>query len=273
MKKMILAVFLLSLAGCGPSQSELDQARKKTLELESQVKALKSELDDIKFGANQLLTKAKIAYDSNQDGEAKRLLTDLLKRHPTSPESADAESLLAKVDARIAETEKQIQLAKEQKIKEERKALERITVNMRKDTDEIKGITWISHRNKPILANYISFYFGTNKNNAADYPLRVKIHYYGDDWLFVRSVTVKADDKVYELGRLDFERDNGSGSVWEWVDLPVKDFDMLNHWMSAKRVIVRLEGNQYYKDFTLSQKQQMQMREVYQAWKLMGGKQ
>lgn len=265
-------MFLLSLAGCGPSQTDLDKARKHSLELEAQVKALQSELDDIKFGANQLLTKAKIAYESKQDGEAKKILQDLLKRHPSSSESVDAKKLLSQVDARITETETQKKLAKAQKLEEERKALDRITINMRKEIDEIKGITWISHRNAPILANYITLYFGTSKNSVANYPLRMKINYYGDDWLFVRSVTVKADDKVYELGRLDFERDNGSGSVWEWVDLPVKDFDLVNHLMTAKRVIVRFEGNQYYKDFTLPQKQQMQMREVYKAWTLMGGK-
>ena len=151
-------------------------------------------------------------------------------------------------------------------------ALERAIGNMKKSTDEIKGITWVSHRSTPVLAKYASFYFGSNKDSAANYPLRLKLQYYGDDWLFVRSVTVKADDKVYELGRLDFERDHSSGSVWEWIDMPVKDHAMLNHWMTAKRVVIRFNGDKYYNDFTLPHGQQAQLREVYQAWKIMGGK-
>lgn len=273
MKKLFLSVTTLALlAGCGPSQQEYDQARKQAAELEAQVAALRAELEDVKFGSSRLLAQAKSAYDIKNDTEAKRLLSDLLKRHPSSPESGEATSLLAQVDSRIAAAEIQRKREEEQKAQEERLALERAIGNMKKSTDEIKGITWVSHRSTPVLAKYASFYFGSNKDSAANYPLRLKLQCYGDDWLFVRSVTVKADDKVYELGRLDFERDHSSGSVWEWIDMPVKDHAMLNHWMTAKRVVIRFNGDKYYDDFTLPHGQQAQLREVYQAWKIMGGK-
>lgn len=246
--------------------------RKRAAELEAQVASLRAELEEVKFGANRLLAQAKAAYEGNKDTEAKRILSDLLKRHPASPESGEATRMLAQVDARISAAEQQRKREEDRKALEERLALERAIGNMKKTTDEIEGITWVRHRNAPILSKYVSVYFGSKSGSAASYPLRIKFQYYGDDWLFVRSVTVKADDKVYELGKMNFERDHSSGSVWEWSDLPVKDHQMLNHWMNAKRVVVRFNGDKYYKDFTLPQGQQVQLRDVYQAWKVMGGK-
>lgn len=265
---LLLATTLPFVSGCGPSQHEYDE---RVADFEAQVASLRAELDEVKFGATRLLSQAKSAYEAKNDHDAKTILTDLLERHPSSPESGDAAQLLVRVDARIAAADQQRKREDEQRAREERLSLERAVGNMKKSTDEIKGITWFSHRDAPVLAKYVSLYFGSIQGNAANYPLRLKLQYYAEDWLFVRSVTVKADDKVYELGQLDFERDNSSGSVWEWIDMPVKDHEMLKHWMTAKRVVVRFNGNQYYDDFTLPKGQQNQLNEVYQAWKAVGG--
>jgi len=266
----ITAVALL--AGCSPSQQEYDQAIKRSTELESQVASLRAELEDVKFGAARLLEQAKAASAAENDGEAKRLLAELIKRHPTSAESRQAAALLALVDARIAAAEQLRKLEQEKKAEEVRVAQERATRNMKKSTDEIRGITWVSHRETPSLGKHLAVYFGTEKNSASTYPLRMKLQYYGDDWLFVRSVTMKADDKVYELGKLEFQRDNSGGSIWEWIDVPVTDYPMLDHLMTAKRVVIRFNGDKYYDDFTLPARQQAQMREVSATWKGMGGK-
>ena len=223
-KFLLLAVTLTLLSGCSPSQKEYEQASKRAAELEAQVTALRAELEDVKFGANRLLAQAKSAYEAKNDTEAKKLLLDLLKRHPSSSESIEASLLLNQVDSRIAAVDQQRKREEEKKAQEERLAFERAIGNMKKSTDEIRDISWVSHSNAPILGNFVSVYFGSRKDSAASYPLRLKLQYYGDDWLFVRSVTVKADDKVYELGKLDFERDHSSGSVWEWIDMPVKDY-------------------------------------------------
>ena len=273
MKRLFLfAISVTLLAGCGPSQKEYDRALRRAAELEAQNTALRAELEEVKFGAARLLAQAKSAYDAKNDAEAKKYLAHLLKQHPSSPESGEAAALLIQVDSRFAAAELQRKREEEQKAQEERSALERAIGNMEQRTDEIKGITWVSHRNAPVLDNFVSFYFGSSKGNAANYPLRLKLQYCGDDWLFVRSVTVKADDNVYELGKLDFERDNSSGSVWDWVDMPVEGHEMLIHWMNKKRVVVRFNGDKYYHDFVLPPEQQAQLREVYQAWRIMGGK-
>ncbi|WP_372012468.1 outer membrane protein assembly factor BamD [Pseudoxanthomonas sp. 10H] len=268
----LLATVIALLSGCGSSQKAYEQEHKRVMELEAQVKSLTEELDEIKFGANRLLAQAESAYAARNDAEARKLLVELQKRHPSSSESTEASALLAQVDRRIADDDTNRKQEEERKAAEERQARARATGNMKMNTDEIEGTTWVTHRKAPTLGKYVSTYFGSKSGSAANYPLRLRIQYYGDDWLFVRSVTVKADDKVYNLGALDFERDHSSGTVWEWVDIPVKDHAMLNQWMNAERVVVRFNGDQYYDDFTLPKEQQARLLEVYQAWKAMGGK-
>lgn len=268
----LLLCVLSFICGCGPSQQEYEQARKRVTELEAQVAALNSELEEIKFGPSRLLAQAKSAFKANSDVEAKNLLADLLKQHPSSPEFTEATILFSKVNSRIAALEEKQKREEELRAQNDQLVFKHAIRNMKKNTDEMKGITWISHRNTPTLDKYVSAYFGSMKDSAASYPLRLKFQYYADDWLFVRSVTVKADDKVYELGKLDFERDHSSGSVWEWADIEVENHKMLKDWLSAKRVVVRFNGDKYYDDFILPQNQQIQLLEVYQVWKNMGGK-
>ena len=260
-----IAFFLLS--GCGPSAE--DQAKVK--QLQSEVERLRAELEDIKFGAQRLLAQAKSAFEASKDSEARTSLIELLKRHPSAAESKEGAALLQRVDARIAAIEQQKKRDAERKKEEERLAFERATQNIKKHTDEIEGITWMSHKNAPSMGKYASLYFGTRNGSASIYPVRLRVQYYGDDWLFVRSLTVKADEKTYELSGLDFKRDNSSGSIWEWIDIPVEDHKMLNHWISAKKVTIRFHGDKYQSDFVLPQAQQNQMGEVYAMWKKMGG--
>lgn len=266
-----LVLLLLIMSGCGPSSSELSQAQRRIKELESEVATLRTQLEEVEFGAPRLLGRAKAALQAKQDADAKKLLVDLRRRHPESQENSEAEALLNEIQAREDERERLEIVERTKKEEEARLALDRATRNMKKNTDEIKGITWITHKNAPVLGKYVSLYFGSSNGSAKNYPLRMKLQYSDDDWLFVRSVTVKADDKVYELGSMDFQRDNGSGTIWEWVDLPVEDLAMVSHWMSAAKVVVRFNGDKYYDDLTLTAGQRTQMREVFDAWRGMGG--
>ena len=143
---------------------------------------------------------------------------------------------------------------------------------MQQESDEIKGITWFSHQNSPSRGDYLSAYFGSTAGSAEGYPLRLKLRYQGENWLFFRSVTVKADAQIFELAELDVERDNSGGVVWEWADFALEDHPMLEAWLNAERVVVRFNGDKYYHDLVVPRAQLNQLREVYQAWQAMGGK-
>ena len=276
---ILVILTIVALIGCGPS-TEYEQAKKRLAEVESEnaelrrrFDAVSAELEELKFGPERLLSQAKSAVDSENDSEAIRVIDELLKRHPGSNEAKVAAALKSQVEAKIASAEQRRKREEDRKREETRLALERATRNMKKKTDEIEGITWVSHRNAPVLAKYATLYFGSDSNGSARfYPIRLRVQYYADDWLFVDSLTIKADDRTYELRGLDFKRDNSSGSIWEWTDIPVTDHAMITQLLSAKRVIIRFHGNQYYSDLTLPKSQQDQMREVYSAWQSMGGR-
>lgn len=270
-KKVGLACLVtaaLTLTACGPSASEYEKASNRVEELEreagvlrKEVASLKSELEEIKFGAERLLSKARAEIDSNELSKAKETLSQLIKRHPDSIEKQQASALLSDVQHKI-----------DQKQQEEKAAREQAEKNLKREVDEVEGITWISHKSAPILEKYMALYFGAKENDASMYPLRVKIHYSDDSWLFVKSLTIKADEATYEIGPVEFKRDHASRTIWEWMDVPVKDFQMLNRILSSKRTVIRFHGDKYYSDFVLPESQKSQMREIYAAWKSRGGK-
>lgn len=99
----------LMLTGCGPSQRDYDQARKRAADLEAevsslqqQVVAMKSELDEIKNGPERLLALGKSA---TSDRDIVTALKTLIERHPDSDEAKLAGPLLLAAESRISEAE------------------------------------------------------------------------------------------------------------------------------------------------------------------------
>jgi hypothetical protein len=274
MTKTFLALGLaVSLTACGQADKEnAAKLQQEVNKLQAEVTALRVELEAERNNPGRLLAKAKNEIAEASLASAKQTLSDLVARYPESQQAQDAKSLLSEADAKIAAIEKAKQLEVAKAAEEKRKALARLDANLVKNTDEIKGVTWVSHKTVPLLDNYMSLYFGVKDNSAATYPLRMKFNYYADSWLFVQSVTIKADDQVYDLGKMDFERDNAAGSIWEWSDSRVEDMAMLNKVIAAKKVVIRYDGRQYYQDFVLPETQKNAMKEILLAWNRYGGK-
>ena len=65
---------------------------------------------------------------------------------------------------------------------------------------------------------------------------------------------------------------NTGGTTWEWIDVPVEDFQMFDKIISSKKVVVRFHGSTHYSDFVVPESQRERTREVYLAWKARGGK-
>lgn len=274
MKKFFIATALAALiSGCG--QADKDNAarlQQEVSKLQVELTSLRAELESERNGPSRLLARAKNEISDASFASAKQTLLDLVARFPESQQSQEAKSLLSEVNEKIAAAEKAKQLEAEKAAEEKRKTLARLDANLVKTTDEIKGVTWVSHKSTPTLENYMSLYFGVKEGSAAAYPLRMKFNYHADSWLFVQSVTIKADDQVFDLGKVDFDRDNAAGSIWEWSDSRVEDMAMLNKILSAKKVVIRYDGRQYYHDFVLPESQKTAMRETLLAWQRYGGK-
>ena len=146
--------------------------------------------------------------------------------------------------------------------------------------DEMRGITFYKHPSTPHYrnANSVHLYFGKNDDGTFTH-LRFVMQYFADDWLFVEKAWSKADGATVELPAIKkfsgWERDNGSGDIWEWSDAALTsplEISQVRTLANSKSVTVRFEGKQYYKDKKITEKQLSAMREVMAAYETATGK-
>lgn len=139
--------------------------------------------------------------------------------------------------------------------------------------DSVEKITWYRDKATPkIPLRSIAFLY-MGRKTAAPW-LQFKVQYWGDNWLFVeKAVFVVDGEKRGEVaGR--WERDNGSGSVWEQLDTAVSSSNLptIKRLAEAKSLLIRFEGRKYYKDFKVPAADIVAMRNVLAAFDEMGGK-
>lgn len=91
MKKYILIISTASLMFSCVSQDKYDTVSREKM-------ALQHELDELKFGAPNLLADANKFFKGKDYQNAKEKLNTLLQKHPDRPESAEAKVILAVID-------------------------------------------------------------------------------------------------------------------------------------------------------------------------------
>lgn len=101
--------------------------------------------------------------------------------------------------------------------------------------------------------------------------LRMKVMYRADDWLFVNSYIVVADDVRYESPVQKFKRDHTSGIIWEWIDVSPNNeqLKLLKKVADAKEVTVRFKGNNYSADKTMSTKAKTDVKRIMEVYRLL----
>jgi len=144
-----------------------------------------------------------------------------------------------------------------------------LLLDMKIDKDEVNYRFFISPKGDP-LRSEAKLYIGFNDQ---DQWLRFKVKYYGDDWLFVSSYKVAADDYRWQSPKLNFERDHSSGSVWEWIDVSAKnkEIEVAKALANAQKATIRFQGNQYYSDKQLQDDQKNSIKKILKLYSLMGG--
>ena len=90
----------------------------------------------------------------------------------------------------------------------------------------------------------------------------LKLYYSADDWLFVKSVTIKIGQTKREFSNLQFERDHSGSGVWEWHMRVASrdDLAVLRKTVSDLLTTVRFYGAQYYADKEVTERDKEQMR-------------
>ena len=123
------------------------------------------------------------------------------------------------------------------------------------------------------VSEIVYLYFGKDDNSIK--PLRLRVQYYADEWLFISNVIFNIDGKVFRFIPTKVERDSGNGGmIWEWIDEPIQDEsdkELIYALVNAKSAKMKFNGSQYYKIRAISNAQLTSMRKTLELFNALGG--
>ena len=141
-------------------------------------------------------------------------------------------------------------------------------------TSVLENIIWYKPQAYPYYANsrsYVLPYIGVDSYGNA--WLRLVFHYTGDSWIFFKKITVSVDGQNYvkDFDYFEVSRDNGSGDVWEYVDISpsTTDINMLRAIAASKETIVRFQSDDYHYDLTVKSSDKSAIISVLDAYSLL----
>ena len=143
--------------------------------------------------------------------------------------------------------------------------LKNALADLRVKTDSVTNKKWYYARTTTQYVDSNSLHLYMGQEQGSDPYLRFRIQYAGDDWLFINKFTLNVDGEVFviEPDYGDMERDNDS-DVWEWYDINPSDenVSMLKAIMNSKKAVIRCEGDQYYRDRTITATEKKALKAV-----------
>lgn len=148
-----------------------------------------------------------------------------------------------------------------------------IYAGMRKKVDKIERITWYRDAATPEASLRTTAYLYMGEQYGLSW-LRLHVQYWADTWLFVdRALIVVDGEKRGELTG-SWKRDNGSGSIWEYLDLMVtgQNSGVIKAMAGAKEVTIRFYGSKGYFDYKLPPAEVRAMANMVKAFEALGGK-
>ena len=239
-----------------------------SIETEIKKEVAEPSIEDEVISADKLLSEPLTLFSDNKFEESTALINLLKEKHPTSEKIIEAEKLLSDIDKEL----KEIELA-------EKRRLSSALKKMRKNIDDMQGVTWYYDKSSPKYVNSrTSLYAYIGKKEDKLPYLRLKIQYAADDWLFIDKFIINVDGVIYEIieesyGEIKSDSGNG-GKIWEWLDRSVneKELNLIKAISSGKVVKIRFSGSKYHKDVTLSSRDKSALMNVLNAFEALGGK-
>lgn len=201
----------------------------------------------------------------------KRLLeaeTSLASAIQALPEDEQFKKLLETVEGLIKE---QKRLEAEALERERKVALAAMFVK----TDSFEGIDWYYDRAtySSYAGNKFRLYIGERSFGGP--WLRLRMQYYGSDWVFWETLTISVDGEKFSIspGYSEVDRDNGGGDVWEWYDMAPSpaNLEMIRKIINSNNTTLRFQGDTYHADRVLSSAQKRAFKNVLVAFEALGG--
>lgn len=144
---------------------------------------------------------------------------------------------------------------------------------IKKDEFDVQGRTWYYPKGAPKFINREGIYFYFEDKEGIAKNLRLKIQYYGNDWLFIEKYIFNIDGFPIEFIPQEVERDNNN-KVWEWCDEGMTAFEasLIDAIRYGKEIKMKYVGRQYGKVRVLSHKEITAMKRSIEMYEAMGGK-
>ena len=245
MKKFFSLFFLgIIITACGPSQSSYQALLDENSQLKEECRKLQTEVENYKNAPDRLYVGADSCIHSKNIEALSAICRQLEKYHPSSAECKKAQTALQKLNSEQEATKKA------------EKAKRMSAVNkLKKKFDDVSGITWYSnpyfeHYND---SNHISLYIGVQEGYSP--WLRLKMSYYGEDWIFFENAYLFYDGKTKEIFFNEYQdkKTDNYTTCWEWIDVSVDNstLSFLKEMVNGKTLKMRLRGK-YTKTKTLS---------------------
>jgi len=230
------------------------------------------EKDSIRFGTAQTkLQQAQTAYSAQALEEALSLKGK--KKYIDAIAVVNRAAIYVTVGAELKALKIELEplaLAEVKRAEERQQAVYRNALKkMRVETDKFNGIKFYTDRSTPYYSNYSTFHLYIGKAEGGDPYLRFKVRYSDDDWLFVESASINIDGDVRDLDvGSDWDRDNGSGDIWEWVDVNATEshLSLVRDVINSKSAVIRYFGSQYRDDRTITSAQKRALQNVLDAY-------
>ena len=192
-----------------------------------------------------------------------------------APETVEITAMLKAYDANLQE-EKRKQSEEAAKAKAESEAKKAAALkSLRAEKDEVTGNSFYypSVAPKYVDENVAYLYFGADESGRLG-PLRLRILYSGERWLFIDNYTIRIDDTTETITPAynDITRDNHT-EVWEYYDMPLTadTLDIVRKIGHSSKTIIRHSGRDRQHDRTLTEKERASMNDMLNAYLEAGG--
>ena len=145
---------------------------------------------------------------------------------------------------------------------------------MKKDEFDPNGKIWYEPKSAPQFTNRNGIYLYFATQNGQVIPLRFRVQYYSDNWLFFKKIQFSIDNNAYEFIPSDTETDSGNGGkIWEWFDevLTGSDKGLIYALVGANSAKMKFIVRQYYDIKTITKSQITDMKRTLELYRAMGG--
>jgi hypothetical protein len=218
------------------------------------------------------IERARSYWKKGNPDDAVATLEGILSAHPNMPEKSNVQAMLDSArderDRRIAVLDS---IGAVESIKRDSIAAV-LLKSVRVSKDEFKGVTFYQAKTTPQYTNRNSFHIYLARPNSGTTLIRLRMQYKDDDWLFIKKAQMKVGDKIFSIDSQDWERDNGSGEIWEWLDRPLStgDLGMLRAIVDNPSTI-RYTGDKYHDERKLSETERKNIELILNLFQALGG--